>query len=356
MHLCLSPPQAFDCYRKQVETTGDGEQVLCLLLCCARAVHTGAQGRDLTQHIERRLGKANSGDDEEVRSFLRILRGYILHQAGQEALDSQGVVRQSVDFLMNNCCAAEAKTQRRKPYVIDTPNLMLLCYGMTICGINRELRWKTLLGFYVSRLSEPGNEAACESALTKRLNWCRDKLGSSAARDFPLEVLAIPCHDVDSGSLMKAIAYVFSFLLSQYVKEPDAVDAVSRAVNEGLRLSVCDVLYTLSALILVGVPPMPLLDHDRLCKSPVGLMEEAWQRAGSVAEKLPTHHLLVFFIETYGNLTFPTAYSFQKNKFMHQICGRSEALILSLVKSAETQNEGVEFLNEDMLYADDEDS
>lgn len=198
-----------------------------------------------------------------------------------------------------------------------------------------------LRGFHESRLPKPGNEAECECTLKKHLDWCYEKLSSSAARDFSLEILAIPCHDVDSGSLKKAVAYVFCFLLSRHVKEADVVNALQpRRVYEGLQLSVCEVLHTLSALILVGLHSLPRLDLDRLCDSPLELMEAARRRAGEVARKLPHQHLLVIFIEMYGCLTFPTAYSFEEKRLMLQVCGRSEELMMSLGEKDETQDEG----------------
>lgn len=357
LRLCLSPPQALDSYREQVETMGDGEQVLCLLLCRARAVETGRQGQELAEHIQRRLGKADSDDDNEVRSFLHILCDYALHRAEQVYPDVRLEVQESVEFLMLNCCAAEAKTQQRKPYVIDIPKLMLLGYGMEVCGIDPERRRKKLIDFHVSRLSGTSSEVECESTLKKCLEWCCRKLSSPATCEFSFGILEMACADVDSGSFRKAIAYIFCFLLSEHAKEPNAV-AVSRTVNEGLRLSICDLFYTLSALILVGVSEVAPLDLDHLCESSAHLMEAASHRAGEVVKKLPSQqHILVFFIEMYWDLTFPRAHSPEEKMFMQRVCGCAEALMRSLGEQTEMQTEDdeSEFVNVDMYAQENHD-
>lgn len=153
---------------------------------------------------------------------------------------------------------------------------------------------------------------------------------------------------MDGGLVKKAIAYVFCFLLSQYIMEPDVADAMSRSVSQGLRISVCDILYILSALSLAGPSTEPDLDFDHLCASPVDLMKAARQRI----EEIPTgQHLLIFFLGMYVDLTFPETHSFEEQKFMRHVCGHAETLILSLESRVDTQEEAgeSEFVNQDMI-------
>lgn len=319
---------------------GDNEQDLSLLLCCARAVETEGQGRQLADHIHRRLLKLKAQIDED-RAFLLILHAYIFHRLGLVSEQTLGPLQESIDFLLRNCRNGESGG-RSRTYVIDMPKLVLFDWSLKICGHEDAERWDKVLDFHVGKLSAPGGGPVCEDIVRNCLTWCRKRLESPSARDFSPEILSAPCSDVDGGPARKAIAHVFSFLLSEYMAELATSRGWPRNVNSSLRVSICDVLYTLSALILSGPAPdgTPPLDFSRLCAEPTELIDEAVR----LAKDLPAgHQLMVFFLHTYTVLALPAEHSSGGAGFMAEVCDRAKALIPG------GQSEDLEFVNQNMF-------
>lgn len=348
LYLCLFAPWALDPYREQVECMVDGEQDIGLLFCYARAVETPVQARLLAEHIERCLEKLE--DDQKVCSFLHILRGYTLYHTGQFTADVGRAVERSVRFLVDGSCTNQAPSQPPTQYIIDIPRLALLRYGMEMCGKDQDL-WKTLLGYHVPQLSASSTPVKCESIVKKCFVWALEKLGSPAAHAFPPDILEVPCFGVDGGRAKMATAHVFCFLLTQYIAEPEVTDALSRSVYQCLQISVCDLLYTLSALILAGASPVERLQFDHLCASPGDLMDAAKGRAEVLlpAGRSALQRLLVFFLDMYALVALPTARSFREQQFMEEVCKRAEKLVLGVDGD---QASGFELVEQSMFLAD----
>ena len=320
-----------------------GEQDLGLLLCCARVVETRAQGMQLALHIERRIEQSWEGADAQDLAFLGVLQGYMLHQIGHSDGEIQDSIGQSVEFLANKF-APHDENRPSPPYKIDIPKLMLFDYGLKMCGAEQEDRKTRVLDLLLTHLPSPGNSAMCETVVQRCLKWSIEQLNSPSVRAFSPSILEVPTRGLSDAPVWKAVAHLFCFLLSRYVADPDAASPWSNRVNSALRISACDLLVTLSSLILAG--PLPLSDPDRLCADPAALASEAAERAVRLDAGQDRHELLVFFLFEYAWFTFPEGRSAEQKRFLCEVCDRAVELRDAFVEGGEG---GLEFLKEDML-------
>lgn len=343
LRLCLSGGHAFEFYWEQVSLMATGEQDLGLLLCCARVVETRAQGMQLARHIERRIEQSWEGADGQDLAFLGVLQGYILHQIGRPYGEIQGSIAQSVEFLAN-IFAPRDEDRPSPPYKIDVPKLMLFDYGLKMCGADQEDRKTRVLDLLLTHLPSPGNNAMCETVVQKCLKWSIEQLSSPSARAFSPSILEVPARGLSDVSVWKAVVHLFCFLLFRYVSDPDAAASWSNRVNTALRISACDLLATLSSLILAG--PLPLSDLDHLCADSAALATEAAERAARLDAAQDRHELLVFFLFEYMWFTFPEGHSAEQRRFLGEVCDRAVELRGTFVEGGEG---GLEFLKVDML-------
>lgn len=329
-----------------------GEQDLGLLLCCARVVETREQGRQLAIHLECRLEQSWEGADARILAFLGVLQGYILHQMGHSDEEIRGAIAQSVEFLAKDCAPRDGN-RPSPPYKIDIPKLMLFDYGLKMCGADQEDRRTRLLGLLLAHLPSSGNKVMCETVVETCLEWSIEQLNSPFARAFSPSILEVPTRGLSDAPVWKAVAHLFCFLLSRYVADPDAANPWSNRVNSALRITVCDLLATLSFLILTG--PLPLSDSDRLhgdterlCADTDGLVAAAAERAALLAAQ-DRHKLLVFFLFEYAWFTFPESRSVEQRRFLGEVCDCAVELSGTFVDGGEGEGGGLEFLKEDML-------
>lgn len=320
-----------------------GEQDLDLLLCCARAVETREQGRQLAIHIERRLEQSWEGADAQGLAFLGVLQGYILHQMGHSDAEIRGAIVQSVEFLVNDCAPCD-EDQPLPPYKIDIPKLMLFDYGLKMCGAHQEDRRQRVSDLLMTHLPPPGSKAMCESVVQMCLEWSIEQLNSPSARAFSPSILDTPTRGLSDAPVWKAVVHIFCYLLSRYVADPEAASPWSNRVNSALRISPCGLLATLSHFILAG--PLPLSDPDRLSTDTAALAAAATERAASLAAAQDQHKLLVFFLFEYAWFTFPEGHSAEQRRFLGEVCDRVVELREAFVEGEEG---GLEFLKDDML-------
>lgn len=302
------------------------KQDLGFLFRCARAVETPDEAVQLHGHIERHIQASGEEKFSLNPIFLRILQGYVLHQAGSEE-KARAAVDGSVALLEQDGIPS-ILTQSRLPNKIYVPALSLVSYAMRVCGAEPGAARRKVQHTLSMQLPERRFETTAEGVVGKFLAWSLKAFEATSAPDTLFEILKTPCGDVTGGSAHRVRVCVFTFLVLQSLDHSsptaNSLPRMHTTTPENCLLytSVYDILFTLT-IMMVG-PPSTNFEH--LSTSP----SETISFARYGGSKLPQGRaLLLLFVDTYASWTYPTQNSVARHGFMKEVCDRAWGVILT---------------------------